>query len=308
MRLVFLGSPPFATASFAALCRREEKPVALVTAPPRRAGRGRREAPNPLVELAEQAGVAVLRPASARDPEFLREFAALRADLGVVVSYGQILTQAFLDLPRFGCVNIHGSLLPRWRGASPVQAAILAGDAQSGVSLQKVVRELDAGAVLAERALPLGPRARADELAPALAELGAALLTDFLDEVGDGPLPAGTEQDEARVTHCRKVKREEARLDWSRPAAELDRVVRAMSGWPVAHAELPGGGELRVHEAEVVDGAGAPGELLAAEGELRVACGAGALRLLRVQRAGKVLLSAEEFLRGAALSAGERLA
>ncbi len=311
MRLVFLGSPPFATASFAALCQRRERPVALVTAPARRAGRGRKQAENPLVGLAEEAGVPVLRPRSARDPDFLREFAALQPDLGVVVSYGQILTQEFLDIPRFGCVNVHGSLLPRWRGASPVQAALLAGDQQTGVCLQKVVRELDAGAVLAERPMLIGARTSAVELAPRLAELGAHLLADCLDEYGDGPLPAGREQDEGRVTVCRKVKREHARVDWSQSAEQLDRVVRAMAGWPVAHAESPDGAELRLHEAQVsgsfLQSAPDPGTILEADARLVVACGDGALELTRLQRPGKAPLEVAEFLRGSSLRAGERL-
>ncbi|MBC8329351.1 MAG: methionyl-tRNA formyltransferase, partial [Planctomycetes bacterium] len=277
MRLVFLGSPPFATASFEALCARSEAPVALVTAPPRRAGRGRRQAESPLVLLAEEAGVPVLRPESARDPEFLQAFAALEPDLGVVVSFGQLLVQDFLDIPRFGCVNLHGSLLPRWRGASPIQAALLAGDQATGVCLQKVVLALDAGAVLAERRVPLGPRATAAELAPRLSRLGAELLTAFLDQVGEGPLPAGAEQDESRVTVCRKLKREHARIEWAATAEQLDRQVRAMAGWPVAFAAAPDGPELRVHEA-VGAGPGtaaAPGTALESDDGLGIACRAG---------------------------------
>lgn len=310
MRTVFLGSPPFATPSFSALLRRAEPPVALVTAPARRAGRGRAEAENPLVPLAEAAGVPVLRPESARAPAFLRALAACAPDLAVVVSFGQLLDQAFLELPRHGCVNLHASLLPRWRGASPIQAALLAGDTVTGVCVQEIVLALDAGPVLAARELPLAPRASAVELTPRLAELGADLLGDFLDRIGDGPLPPGAPQDESRVTRCRKLLREHARLDWSRDALELDRVVRAMSGWPVAHTALPDGTPLLVHEASpLFEGASAaPGTILRAGPELLVACGGGDLSLERLQRPGKAPLAAAEFLRGVPLRAGEVLA
>lgn len=283
--------------------------VGLVTAPPRRAGRGRREAENPLVTRAEAAGIPVLRPDSARDAGFQRDFAAWRPELGVVVSYGQILDEALLAIPDHGCVNVHGSLLPRWRGASPVQAALRAGDARTGVSLQRVVRELDAGAVLAERATAIGADEDAPSLTARLAALGAELLADFLREVGDGPLPAGVEQDPALVTHCRKVRKEDGLLDWSWPAEEVERFVRAMAGWPVAQTTLPDGGGLRVHRGRLGGrGAGAAGAVQVDGEEIGVICGDGGVYLLEeVQREGKARMAAADFQRGAGLQAGDLL-
>ena len=283
----------------------------LVTAPPARAGRGRAPSANPLAEEAQRRGVAVLQPESARAPEFLAQFAALRPDLALVVSYGQILTPAFLQTPRLGCVNLHGSLLPRWRGASPVQAAILAGDAETGVCLQRVVAELDAGAVLARRATPIGAGENAPELQARLAVLGAQLLREFLDGLPaeSAALPPGETQDPARVTHCRKIRKEQAALDWTRPAAELERCVRAMAGWPVARTALPDGGVLLVHRARAAEGAAGaePGALLAAGAEIVVASAPAPQAIQEAQREGRARLSAAELARGARLQAGQRL-
>jgi methionyl-tRNA formyltransferase len=283
-----------------------------VTAPPRAAGRGRREAPNPLVERAEGSGIPVLRPESARDAGFQREFASWRPQLGVVVAYGQILDDALLAIPEHGCVNVHGSLLPRWRGASPVQAALLAGDARTGVSVQRVVRELDAGAVLAEREVDIGEREEAPALTARLAEQGADLLADFLREIGEGPLPAGVVQDPGQVTHCRRVRKEEGHLDWGRPAAEIDRRVRAMAGWPVARTRMAEEGLLRVHRGRP-DGAaargGEPGTVLSADADgIRVLCGAGSVyRIEEVQRDGRARMRVADFLRGLPLVPGTLL-
>lgn len=284
--------------------------MVLVTAPARRAGRGRREAQNPLVVRAQAAGIPILRPERASDPGFLVDLARFRPDLGVVVSYGQLLRRELLDLPRFGCINLHASLLPRWRGASPIQAAILAGDERTGVCLQRVVLELDAGPVLAARETAIGPRETAAELAPRLAELGAELLRDFLDGIGAGPLPPGRPQDEEAVTVCRRLKRSSARIDWTRSATEIDRLVRAMAGWPVAFTTLPDGEELRIHAGEP-EARGSreadPGTILGVEAGITVACGEGVFRIQRLQRPGRAVLAAAEFLRGRTLRPGEIL-
>lgn len=283
-----------------------------MTAPARAAGRGRREAVNPLVERAEASGIPVVRPESARDADFQEAFAAWRPQLGVVVAYGQILDDSLLAIPEHGCVNVHGSLLPRWRGASPVQAALLAGDTRTGVSLQRVVRELDAGAVLAEREVDIGEREEAPALTARLAQEGADLLADFLREVGDGPLPAGVEQDPAQVTHCRRVRKEEGHLDWGQPADEVDRRVRAMAGWPVARTRLAEEGLLRIHCGRP-DGAatraGEPGTVLSADADgIRVLCGAGSIyRIEEVQREGRARMAAADFLRGLSLVPGTLL-
>lgn len=285
--------------------------VGLVTAPPARAGRGRAPLPNPLAEEAIRRGLMLLQPESARAPDFLAQFEALRPDLAVVVSYGQILPRAFLTIPRLGCVNLHGSLLPRWRGASPVQAAIMAGDAQTGICLQRVAEELDAGEVLAQRATPIAAGESAPELQARLAALGAQLLREFLDGLSEdaSALPAGVSQDAARVTHCRKIRKEQAELDWARPAADLERFVRAMAGWPVARTALPGGGVLLVHRGRVsrAEAAAVPGTLLEVGAEIVVACGSGALAIQEAQREGRARLSAAELARGARLQVGDRL-
>ncbi|HEX9793353.1 MAG TPA: methionyl-tRNA formyltransferase [Planctomycetota bacterium] len=311
MRMVFLGSPPFAVPAFAALMAGPHAPVALVTAPPRGAGRGRREAPNALAEQAAAAGLPVLRPDDACDPGFLREFAALAPDLAVVIAYGQILSDEFLAIPRLGSINLHGSLLPRWRGASPVQAVILAGEPDTGVSVQHVVRKLDAGAVLASRSTPVGVRESAPELAQRLAAMGAELLVEFVAGLGAGPLPPGRPQVESEVSVCRRVRKEDACLDWNEPVDAVDRRVRAMAGWPVAETRLPDGSPLKVHAGEPEErppaAAAAPGTILGMDSALVVACGAGAYRIKRVQRAGKQPLAAQAFLRGAGLAVGERL-
>ncbi|MDP6850719.1 MAG: methionyl-tRNA formyltransferase [Planctomycetota bacterium] len=307
MRLVFAGSPPFAVDSFAVLLAQDEPPVALVTTPPRRAGRGRKEVANPLVEMAEAAGVPTLRPEKASKPDFLDELAKLEPDLCVVVSFGQILNQSFLDIPKLGCVNLHGSLLPRWRGASPIQAAIQAGDTETGVCLQKMVLALDAGAVLAESKLSISPRETAPELFARASSAGAELLVKFLNEMKDGPLPKGCEQNENQVTVCKKITSSDALADWSISAEEMDRRVRALTGWPCLRATLPDGEELKIWEAEITEGEGEPGTVLAADGEFVISCGSGALRLLKVQRPGKSAMTSREFLRGSRIEIDDSL-
>ncbi len=281
-----------------------------MTAPPRLSGRGRREARNPLVAEAEAASIPLLRPESARDPAFLDALRTLGPDLAVVVSYGQILSAAFLELPRLGCINLHASLLPRWRGASPVQAALLAGDAHTGVSLQRVVERLDAGPVLAARTVPIGARETAPALSARLSQTGAELLAGFLDETGEGPLPGGSPQDEARVTTCRRLRPEDGNLDWAASAEAIDRRVRAMSGWPWARAHLPDRTPLRVTAGRPLPdrqhGAEA-GRILSLDDGLEVACGTGVFRIESLQRPGKRELPAAEFARGARLGPGQIL-
>jgi methionyl-tRNA formyltransferase len=252
----------------------------------------------------------VLRPVSAREEGFLDAFEALRPDLAVVVAYGQILTRRFLDAPRLGCINLHGSLLPRWRGASPVQAAILAGDARTGVCLQRVVEELDAGAVLAARETPIGEEEDAPQLAARLAALGAELVKEFIGALDlAAGLPPGREQDPALVTRCRKVRKEHGALDWRAPAEEIARRVRAYAGWPCARTVLPGGGALLLHRGTALAQAASapPGTVLHADDELVIACGVGAYRILAAQREGRARLDAREFLRGTRLEPGVRL-
>lgn len=292
---------------FAALVEAGLEIVGLVTSPPRRAGRGRKEVVNPLVELAQTNGIPVLRPESAREADFQQSFAAWHADVGVVASYGQLLDQALLDLPSQGCINLHGSLLPRWRGASPVQAALLAGDTQTGVSLQQMVLALDAGPILAECPTEIGPREEAPELFARLAELGATFLAEFLQDVKTqgGRLPVGKPQAESAVTFCRKVRKEHGVMDWRLSATQIDRLVRAMASWPCAQTELPQGGGLKVHRGHACEGeASSPGTIVALQPSLVVSCGEGNYVMEELQREGRGRMSAAEFLRGTPLEVG----
>lgn len=310
MRVAFLGSPPFATEVFTALVKGGIDIVGLVTAPPRSAGRGRKEAPNPLVDLAIEAGIPVLRPESARDAGFKIGFQEWGAEVGVVASYGQILDAELLAIPRCGCLNLHGSLLPRWRGASPIQAALLAGDQETGVSVQRMVLALDAGQVIAEHALSIGSRETAPQLFDRLVAAGAELVLDVVRKGAvDGDFPPGQAQDENAVTICKRIHKKEGQLDWACSAIDVDRRVRAMAGWPCALTILPDGTQLKVHSGELladVDDA-EPGTIVSLENGIQVACGEGRFCITELQRQGKARLTSTEFLRGVALNVGDRL-
>ncbi|MGB0952564.1 MAG: methionyl-tRNA formyltransferase [Planctomycetota bacterium] len=310
MRFAFLGSPPFAVASFHAVLEAGLEVAGLVTAPPRKAGRGRKEVPNPLADAAVAVGIPVLRPESARDADFKEALRQWEVDLGVVVSYGQLLDEEVLAIPRLGCVNLHASLLPRWRGASPVQAAILAGDTETGVCLQKMVLALDAGAVLAEMRLPLDGREVAPVLFDTLAREGATFLVQTLQSFDQADaLPKGIEQDEAAVTLCRKIKKEDGVLDWSSTAETIDRRVRAMAGWPCGQTWLPDGSGLRVHAGRVIQATAhaTPGTVVSLEDGLTIACGENAYRITSLQKEGKARLEATAFLAGARLEVGQSM-
>jgi len=297
VRTVFLGSPPFATPVLARLAQGAHRPVAVVTQPERPSGRGRRVAPSPLAELARARGIPLETPEKATDPAFLERLRALAPDVLFVVAYGKLLRPELLAIPRLASLNVHPSLLPRHRGATPIQAALLAGDERTGVTIQKVSEELDAGDVLLAVETPIEPEEDAGALAVRLAALSAELSSSALDLVASGRA-VYTPQDPARATYCAKLEKEDGLLSWSRPAAELARHVRAMTPWPGARASLPGGEELAVLRAAATAGAGAPGEVLAAGRRFVVACGAGALELLLVQPAGKRPMQGDEFLRG----------
>ena len=300
MRLAFMGTPDFAVPALRALHAAGHDVAAVYTQPPRRAGRGQAMASCPVQVAAESLGLPVRHPASLkRDPAVQAAFAALRLDAAVVAAYGLILPPAMLDAPRRGCLNIHASLLPRWRGAAPIQAALLAGDAETGVTIMQMDAGLDTGATLLTGEVPIGPHTTATELQGALATLGAQLVLRALAEA-----PSPKPQPAEGSSYAPKLSRADAALDWSRPAAELERRVRALNPWPGAACHLHGE-TLKVLEATLSDETGKPGTVL---GGLTIACGTGALRLVRVQRPGRGPVTADAFLRGTPVPAGTVLA
>ncbi len=302
--LLFLGSAPFAVPALSALARGPHRILAVLCQPPRPAGRGLEARPTAVQAAAERLGLEVRTPASLRDPAVQAGLAALGADLAVVAAYGLLLPPAVLAIPRLGCVNLHASLLPRWRGAAPIQRAILAGDAATGVCLMRMEAGLDTGPVYARRETPIGPRETAGALHDRLAALAAELLLAELPALEAGravPVPQPAEG----VTYAAKLGPEDQRLDLGRDARELDRRVRALAPRPGAFLEARGE-RLLVLEAEPVAAPpGAPGEVVAAP--LVVACGQGALSLRRVQRAGRRAMTALELQRGFPLPVGTRL-
>ena len=301
MRIIFMGTPDFAVPTLAALAEAGHEIVCVYSQPPRPGGRrGKELTPSPVQREAEARGFLVRHPVSLKGADEQAEFAALGADIAVVAAYGLILPQAVLDAPKFGCLNVHGSLLPRWRGAAPVQRAILAGDAETGVGIMRMERGLDTGAVLLEGRTAVDGKT-AGELTDELAALGAALMVRVLADLGAFPEVA---QDEAGVTYAHKIDKAEARLDFARSALNVERQVRAFNPAPGAFFELEGE-RYKVLAAEVADGTGEPGVTL--DDALAVACDDGALRLNLLQRAGKPVMAAADLLRGKAIPAGTRL-
>jgi methionyl-tRNA formyltransferase len=295
-----MGSPDFAVPALRALHAAGHEIAAVYAQPPKPAGRGQRETPCPVHRAALELGLPVRTPARVkRDTAEHAAFAALDLDVAVVAAYGLILPKPMLDAPRRGCVNIHASLLPRWRGAAPIQAAILAGDPESGITIMRMEEGLDTGPMLLKEAVPIAPRMTTPELHDALAAVGERLILRALEED-----PAPVPQPDSGVTYAPKIAKEDARLDWSQPADALDRRVRALNPWPGTFFTF-GGETIRVLAAEPAEGAGPPGTVL--DAAATVACGAGALRLTRLQRAGRAALPATDFLRGFALPAGTRL-
>jgi methionyl-tRNA formyltransferase len=298
LRLVFAGTPEFAVPSLVASLDARDSLLAVYTQPDRPAGRGRQLQPSPVKVLAAEHGVEVRQPESLRDPVAREALRALEPDLVIVVAYGMLLPQKILDIPRYGCWNVHASLLPRWRGAAPIQRAVEAGDAQTGVCLMQMEKGLDTGPVLLRRATPIGPEETAGELHDRLARLGADLLRDGLGLLRSGLQPLPQPQPEAGATYASKLDKAEARLDWSQPAALLARKIRAYSPWPVAEAVLAGE-RVRLHRARALEAVavGAPGTVMATQREgIDVACGEGVLRITRLQREGGRELAAIDYL------------
>ncbi|WP_026440409.1 methionyl-tRNA formyltransferase [Acidocella facilis] len=299
MKLAFMGSPDFAVPSLRALVAAGHEVAAVYAQPPKPAGRGQRETPCPVHAAALELGLPVRTPPKLRrNEDELVAFRALDLDAAIVAAYGLILPQDFLDAPKRGCLNIHGSLLPRWRGAAPIQAAIEAGDDETGITIMQMEAGLDTGPMLRKSATPIGPKDTAADLHDRLAEIGARLI---LEELASPSTPEI--QDEALANYAAKLSREDARLDFRLPAAQLERRIRAFFPWPGALA-LMGDMVLKILAAEVVAGEGIPGTML--DDHLIIACGEGALRITRLQRAGKNAMSTADFLRGTKLPEGAR--
>ncbi|WP_421792826.1 methionyl-tRNA formyltransferase [Hyphobacterium sp.] len=308
LRLAFMGTPDFAAASLAEIAAAGHEIVRVYTQPPRRRGRGKEERKTPVHELAETLGLEVSTPERFRDADVLAEFAALNLDVAAVVAYGQILPQAALDAPEFGCLNLHASLLPRWRGAAPIQRAIMAGDEITGVQIMQMEAGLDTGPILLSETVRIFPFDTAGSLHDRLMATGAQMWPRALAALERGSLEA-VAQDEDGATYAKKITTEESRIDWSKPADVVANQIRGLSPFPGAWFELEtakGPVRVKVHLAKVEDGEGTPGTAL--DDGLLIACGDKAVRLSRLQREGKAAMDAEEFLRGNALAAGTVLA
>ncbi|WP_374298789.1 methionyl-tRNA formyltransferase [Paracoccus sp. (in: a-proteobacteria)] len=294
MRVIFMGTPEFSVPALRAIAARHEV-VAVYSQPPRAAGRGQKPRPSAVHAAAGELGIEVRTPLRLRDPADQQAFAALEADVAVVVAYGLILPQPVLDAPRLGCLNIHASLLPRWRGAAPIHRAVMAGDAETGVAIMQMEAGLDTGPVLAEARTGIGAGETTADLHDRLSMMGAALIVDVLDRL---PLPAASQAGEG-VTYAAKIDKAEARVDWTRPAAEVDRLIRGLSPFPGAWCEIEGE-RVKLLRSRVVAGQGAPGQVL---GGFTVACGDGAVEVQEAQRSGKRPMTAGELLRGWTLPA-----
>jgi methionyl-tRNA formyltransferase len=292
MKIVFMGTPEFSVPVLDALQQGHDI-VAVYCQPPRPAGRGKADRPSPVQARAEALGLQVRHPDSLRSIDAQQDFAALRPDVAVVVAYGLILPQAVLDVPRFGCLNIHASLLPRWRGAAPIHRAVMAGDTEIGVCIMQMEAGLDTGPVLLREATAIGAAETTADLHDRLSAMGARLIVEALARL---PLPAVAQPDEG-VTYAAKIDKAKARVDWSRPAVEVDRLIRGLSPFPGAWCEVAGE-RVKLLRSQLASGAGVPGQVL---GGLTIACGTGAVEITLAQREGKRAMAPDDFLRGFAL-------
>lgn len=292
-----MGTPDFAVPALVALHEAGHELVCVYTQPPRPAGRGKKLQPSPVHRKAEELGIEVRHPTSLKNQDAQAEFAALQADVAVVAAYGLILPQAVLDAPSYGCLNIHASILPRWRGAAPIHRAILAGDAETGVTIMQMEAGLDTGPMLAKVITPIDAKTTG-ELTEELAELGANAMVGVLNDLEH---LAAIPQDDGAATYAPKIDKAEARIDWSKPAEEIERRARGLAPFPGAWFESDGE-RVKLLRAELAEGSGNPGEVL--NENFTIACGSGAIRPLRLQRAGKPAMDREDFLRGNPIAKG----
>lgn len=297
MRIIFMGTPEFAVPALRALHDAGHEVVCVYTQPPRPAGRGKKLMPSPVQVTAEALGVPVRSPRSLRGEAEQAEFAALNADVAVVAAYGLILPQPVLDAPRHGCLNIHASLLPRWRGAAPIHRAVMAGDAETGVTIMQMEAGLDTGPMLHKVTVPVG-RKTTGELFGELGAVGAAAMVEVLADLAAFPPQV---QDDAAAIYAPKIDKAEAKIDWSQDAAAIEQLVRGLAPFPGAWFELESE-RVKLLLAEVVEGTGSPGTV--SDADFTIACGSGAIRPLKLQRAGKPAMARAEFLRGRPVATG----
>src|SRR5882757_6222401 len=307
LRLIFMGTPDFAVPTLLELVAHGHEIAAVYTRAAKPAGRGMKLQPTPVEQEAQRLGIPVLTPSTLRTPEALEQFRALDADAAVVVAYGMILPQAILDAPKLGCFNLHASLLPRWRGAAPINRAIMEGDGESGVMVMKMDVGLDTGDVAMTERLAITDTMTASDLHDALAPLGADLMVRAMGGLERGSLQLSRQSEEG-VTYAAKIEKTEAKIDWSRPAREVLRHIHGLSPFPGAWCETGIDGEqarIKILRCEPAEGAGTPGDVL--DEDLTIACRDGAIRILELQRAGKAPMKAADFLRGTPLKPPARL-
>jgi len=310
VRVAFFGPPDFAVPSLAAIRQSGHELVAIVTQPDRPRGRGQKVTPSPVGAYAAAAGILILRPERIRTDDFLAAFASLNVDLAIVAAYGKILPAPLLQVPRLGFVNVHASLLPRWRGAAPIHRAVIAGDAETGITIMRVVPQLDAGPMMAKVTVPIGPNETSAELEPRLAEAGARLLVGVVDALGAGTVQEEP-QDEGLVTYASRIERAEGRCEWGRAAKEVHNHIRGLQPWPLVSAFLHGKRVLLVRSEvaspDALEHAG-PGTVVHVSPQgIVVATSPGSVRLLAIQPEGRAVMNVRDFLNGHRIVMGDRL-
>ncbi|MBL4906573.1 MAG: methionyl-tRNA formyltransferase [Sneathiella sp.] len=303
LRLAFMGTPEFSCSVLKELIDSPHDVVCVYSQPPKRAGRGKNLRPTPVHQMAEAAGIEVRTPKSLKAEDIQADFAALDLDVAVVVAYGLLLPKPILDAPKYGCLNLHASLLPRWRGAAPIQRSIMAGDTETGVGIIQMAQGLDTGDVLATTKVSITEQATAGSLHDRLAEIGAPLMVDTLGKLETGTLTPQIQPEEG-ITYASKIDKGEAVIDWSKPAIELSHHIRGLSPFPGAYFEHEGT-RIKVLNVDLAEGSGSAGEIL--DDELTVACGTGALKLTLLQRAGKSPMTSKVFVNGYKIPKGEVL-
>ena len=305
MKIIYAGTPDFAVPALAALIQSSHEVSLVLTQPDRPAGRGMKLKPSPVKSLALEHGIAVLQPETLKDEAVQARIAAEKADALIVAAYGLIIPKAVLDMPRYGCFNIHASLLPRWRGAAPIQRSLLAGDKETGVTIMEVVPALDAGAMISRGSLQITESDTAQTLHDGLANIGAGLMLQAMDKLAQEGRLAAEPQDESLVTYAEKLQKSEAAIDWHKSAEELSRQVRAFNPFPIAQSTLKGE-TCRIWMAQALPGSATPGTIVAVDNGIVVGCGHGLLRIDELQMPGGKRLKARDFLAGNPLASGER--